>query len=117
MNRISKILFPLIFFIFISNILYGQGHIIQGVVHTFDSIPLIGAEIKVKSTKQTVLTDTLGNFVIACNDEDRLKVMANGFYHQNVKISKNIKLVAINLKLKQGKRNQEYASAGFTGTE
>lgn len=99
----------LLFFIFVSNLLYAQDHIIQGVVHTFDRIPLIGAEIKVKSTKQSVLTDTLGNFVIFCNSEDKLKVMARGFYNQNVKITRNTKLVAINLKIKPGEKKQEYA--------
>jgi len=104
----KKIGIPL-FFIFVSNLLYAQDHIIQGVVHTFDRIPLIGAEIKVKSTKQSVLTDTLGNFVIFCNSEDKLKVMARGFYNQNVKISRNTKLVAVNLKSKPGEKQREYA--------
>lgn len=99
----------LFFFIFVSNLLYAQDHIIQGVVHTFDRIPLIGAEIKVKSTKQSVLTDSLGNFVVFCNSEDKLKVMARGFYNQNVKISRNTKLVAVNLKSKPGEKQREYA--------
>ena len=35
--------------------------------------------------------------------------MAKGFYNQNVKINKNIKVVAVNLKLKPGEKQQEYA--------
>lgn len=105
-------------FIFISNWLNAQDHIIQGVVHTFDRIPLIGAEIKVKSTKQSVLTDSLGNFVIYCNSEDKLKVRAKGFYNQNVKVNKNIKVVAVNLKLKPGEKQQEYAIGyGYVSAE
>ncbi|MFC2116075.1 TonB-dependent receptor plug domain-containing protein [Bacteroidota bacterium] len=99
----------IVFFIFVSNLLSAQDHLIRGVVHTFDSIPLIGAEIQVKSTKQSVLTDTFGNFIVFCNSEDRLKVMARGFYNQNVKINENTKLVAVNLTLKPGEKKREYA--------
>ena len=86
-----------------------QEKIVHGVITTFDSIPLIGAKIQVKSTKQIVLSDTLGHFSVACNTDDKLKVTAMGFFSQKVKLTENIKLVAINLKLKSGEKNREYA--------
>ena len=104
-----KIISIVLIFIFASTWLFAQDHIIQGVVHTLDKIPLIGAEIKVKSTRQSVLTDSLGNFVILCNSEDKLKVFARGFYPQNVKITENIKFAAVNLKLKPGEKQRQYA--------
>ena len=82
---------------------------LHGIVTTFDSIPLIGANVKIKSTKQNILTDSMGNFLVRYNHEDKLKVTANGFYSQNVKLTGNIKIAAINLKLKPGKKNREYA--------
>ncbi len=105
MKKLSIILF----FIYISNLIIAQDHVIRGVVNTLENIPLVGAEIQVKSTKQSVFTDTLGTFVTSCNSEDKLKVMAKGFYTQNVKVDDNIKLVAVNLKLKPGEKQQEYA--------
>jgi TonB-dependent SusC/RagA subfamily outer membrane receptor len=105
MKKLSIILF----FIYISNLIIAQDHVIRGVVNTLENIPLIGAEIKVVSTKQSVLTDSLGNFVVNCNPKDKLKVMARGFYTQNVKVNENIKLMAVNLKLKPGEKQQEYA--------
>ncbi|MEN8229292.1 MAG: carboxypeptidase-like regulatory domain-containing protein [Bacteroidota bacterium] len=96
-------------FVIFSNLLNAQDHIIHGIVHTFDKIPLIGAEIKVKSTKQSVFTDSLGNFVVLCNSEDKLRVMARGFYTQNVKIDGSTKVVAVNLNLKPGDKQREYA--------
>lgn len=84
----------------LSNMLKAQDHTIQGIVHAFDSIPLIGAEIRVKSTKQSVLTDASGNFVLHCDSEDKLKIMAKGFHNQKVKLTKKIKYVAVNLKSK-----------------
>ena len=89
--------------------LSAQEKVVSGLITTFDSIPLNGAEIQVKSTKIVVLSDTLGRFSVVCNSEDKLKITANGFYNQNVKITKEIKLAAINLKLKPGAKSREYA--------
>jgi TonB-dependent SusC/RagA subfamily outer membrane receptor len=70
---------------------------------------LIGVRVTVKSTSHTVLTDSLGEFRVICKDNDKLKLKADGFYDQKVKISKNIQLVAVNLKLKPGEKQREYA--------
>jgi TonB-dependent SusC/RagA subfamily outer membrane receptor len=51
------------------------------------------------------LTDSLGNFAVGCNTSDRLKIRADGFYTEDIKIKKNIKVVAVNLKLKSNKKN------------
>ncbi|MBW6534574.1 MAG: TonB-dependent receptor plug domain-containing protein [Mariniphaga sp.] len=107
----TKLLTPLIlittfFFTFFTS---AQDRIIHGVVTTFDSIPLIDAEVQVRSTKQTVLTDTLGMFSVAVNPGDRLKVSATGFFNQKVKLEEKTKFAAVNLKLKPGDKNREYA--------
>jgi len=86
-----------------------QVKVIEGRVTTFDSIPLIGASIKVKSTKELVLTDTLGMFTVLCSPEDKLKVTARGFARKNVKIEEKIKYVLVNLKLMPGPENRELA--------
>ncbi len=88
---------------------YAQDRILQGIVTTFDSIPLTGASIKVKSNKQVVLTDSVGNFSLTCSDEDIIWVKAKGFYTQKAKLTSNIKFAAINLKIKTGEKNIEYA--------
>jgi TonB-dependent SusC/RagA subfamily outer membrane receptor len=69
----------------------------------------MGAEIRVKSTKLSVQTDSMGNFVVLSNPEDKLRISARGFYTQNVKIAPNIKVVAVNLKLKPGEKQRQYA--------
>lgn len=89
--------------------LRAQERMIHGVVTTFDSIPLIGASVVAQSTKQEVLTDSLGNYAIRCKNIDKLKVSAHGFYDQNVKLNSKIKFVAINLKLKPGEKGREFA--------
>ena len=98
------------FFVFNSTLLlFGQEKMIEGMVTTFDSIPLIGASIEVKSTKKLVFTDTLGMFAVACYPKDKLKVTARGFSRRNVKIGESIKFVLVNLKLGPGPENRELA--------
>ena len=114
MYNTGKILFLYVYFMSVTNVLVAQDHVIHGIVHCFDSIPLIGAEIIAKSTKQSVLTDSLGNFAIPCNSKDKLKIKAKDFSSVNVKVTDQIKIVAINLKLKPGvkqpsKEIREYA--------
>ena len=42
-----------IFLLFLIYSGYSQSHVIQGVIHTLDSIPLIGAEVTVAGTYNT----------------------------------------------------------------
>ena len=86
-----------------------QERLLQGMVTTFDSIPLIGAEVKIKSSKQVIVTDTLGRFNAFVVPDEKIKVTAKGFYPQNVKVDEKIKLVLINLKLKPTPKAKEYA--------
>ncbi|MCD6354418.1 MAG: TonB-dependent receptor plug domain-containing protein [Prolixibacteraceae bacterium] len=89
--------------------LKAQDRVIHGMVTTFDSIPLIGVKIKIKSTKQVVFTDTLGNFAVGCNKKDKIILTAKGFYKQNVKLTDKIKFVAVNMKIHPGEKPREYA--------
>ncbi len=103
----SSFMIALLFIL--SGSLQAQDKIIHGMVTTFDSIPLIEANIKVKSTKQVVLSDTLGKFSVTVAPEDVLYVSAKGFYTQKVKISSATKIAAINLNLKPGTKSKEHA--------
>lgn len=98
-----------LFFVSVSVFLYAQGHVVHGVVHTFEEIPLLGAEIKIKSTKQSVFTDSLGQFTAFCYIGDKLTFRAKGFYDQKVKITPKTKVVAVNLKIKPGDKQRERA--------
>ncbi len=98
----------LVIFLFAFNS-YSQERIIHGQVFTFDSIPLVNAQVKVKSTKQVVTTDTIGLFSVGCNEKDVITVTANGFYNQKVKLESTIKFAIINLKLKPGEKNRDIA--------
>ena len=103
----SKFLFIAALF-FVANS-FAQERIIQGQVFTFDSIPLINAQVKVKSTKQIVMSDRLGNFSVDCKAKDVLIVSANGFRNQKIKLKADIEKLKVNMKLKPGDKNIEIA--------
>lgn len=96
---------------------FGQDKTLVGKVTTFDSIPLIGVDIVVKSTKQHVKTDTLGLFQVMCDVEDQVTLDANGFYSKKVKIEKGIRMILVNMTLKKGDKNfqlaEQYVDVGY----
>lgn len=102
----KKISLLVLLIVFATLIIQAQDRVIHGIVNTLDSIPLIGVEIKIKSTKQTVRTDSMGNFTAVCNKNDKLTLKAKGFYNQEVKITEKVKIVAVNMKLKPGEKER-----------
>ncbi|WP_320111897.1 TonB-dependent receptor plug domain-containing protein [Draconibacterium orientale] len=106
-TRIFPVFFALFCFVTVNS--FAQQRFIQGIVTTFDSITIVGAEVMVKSSKEIVKTDSLGQFKVKVDGKDKLKISAKGFINQNVKLDENTKLVAVNLKLKAGEKAREYA--------
>ncbi|WP_372775888.1 TonB-dependent receptor plug domain-containing protein [Mangrovibacterium sp.] len=86
-----------------------QNRLIKGVVTTFDEISVIGASVRVSSTKQIVETDSLGQFTVEVAPKDKLKISAHGFSSRAVKLDEQIKFVAVNLFLKPGEKARTYA--------
>ncbi|HSO89093.1 MAG TPA: TonB-dependent receptor plug domain-containing protein [Draconibacterium sp.] len=108
--KISFKISGVFFILFLTSLIsFAQERVVQGRVFTFDSIPLVNANVEVKSTKQVVKTDTLGNFSVLCNSGDVLKVSAKGFNTEKFELESKIKFAIINLKLKPGAKNREYA--------
>jgi TonB-dependent SusC/RagA subfamily outer membrane receptor len=102
------ILFIAFIFLFSGN-LHSQERTVKGMVTTFDSIPLMNAQVKILSSKQTILTDSTGGFEITCLTEDKIKVNAKGFSPVKVKLTKNIKMAYVNLVLKPGPKSHDIA--------
>ena len=78
-NLITAILAAVIFN-FSGHALSGQERIVHGTVTTFEAITLTNASIKVKSTKKTVYSDTLGGIDDGSSHErtKRLAVVGAG---------------------------------------
>jgi TonB-dependent SusC/RagA subfamily outer membrane receptor len=94
---------------FVSQFTTAQDKVVHGIIHTLDSIPLIGVKIKSKSTNQTFYTDSQGKFTVVTETGDKLKIQAEGFYNENVKVDEKTRFMAVNLRMKPGDKQREYA--------
>ena len=104
-----------LFWIFLNT--SAQERIVTGIVTSFENIPLYGASIKARSTKLVTLTDSSGGFSITCPPEETISISARGFYTQNVKLNPFVKFAAVNLKIKPGEKNRQYAIGYGTVSE
>lgn len=104
-----SILFFAVFLLCESFSLLAQDKTLVGKVTTFDSIPLIGVNIEVKSSGVSIQTDSLGRFQLFCNTKDKLVIEADGFFAKKVKVKEDIRMIFVNLELKKGENNLEQA--------
>ena len=108
----KKLYFNLLSFVFLSaltNSSYAQERTLTGTVTTLNNILVVNAEVKVLSSNATVLTDSIGNFKISCLHNDKIKVSANGFFSQKVKIDEETQEANIDLKFKPKEKNVDIA--------
>ena len=108
-NTIKAMGILLLLFMLVGNT-NGQQKFLQGQVTTFDSIPLINASVTIMSTKEVIMTDSIGMFKAMCSSPDKIKVSANGFIPRKVKVDEDIKLVLVNLNLKPTEKAVEIAT-------
>lgn len=101
--------FLLVFLLSFTSISYSQERTVTGFVTTLETIAIVNAEVKVLSSKATVLTDTAGSFSISCLLDDKIKITAKGFDSQKVKINEKTKEARINLTFKPTEKNVERA--------
>ncbi|NQU88682.1 MAG: TonB-dependent receptor plug domain-containing protein [Mariniphaga sp.] len=85
--------------ILLSNNLYSQERTIFGSVTTFNVIPIINAEVTIKSSKEIIFTDTLGYFEVTCNVKDKIKISADGFFTRNIKLKADDDTLLIDLRI------------------
>ena len=101
--------FLLAFLFSFTCISYSQERTVTGFVTALENIAVVNAEVKVLSSKVTVLTDSVGNFKVSCLLNDKIKISAKGFNSQKVKIDEKTKEVFINLMFKPGEKNLDVA--------
>lgn len=111
-NKKSRVIYLVFILLLVAFQNVAQNKTVHGLVTAFDSIPLIGVSIQVKSSKQVFNTDTTGRFWLVCLQSDKLKFTANGFNSKTIKISPEIKYALVNLSLKSSPESVEIA-AGY----
>ncbi|WP_321297882.1 TonB-dependent receptor plug domain-containing protein [Marinifilum fragile] len=99
----------IIFLVFYSLNCFSQRIEVSGKIIVFDSIPIVNADVIVKSTKEIFKTNNLGVFKCECNEKDKLIVIAKGFNKYTIKVKKKSNELIGNLKLAKIPRAAEIA--------
>ena len=86
-----------------------QTKMVHGVVYTLNDLPVANLEVAAKKSGAAVLTDSLGNFAIVCEDKDVLNFKGKVFKHERVKIGKKDNYVEMELTFINTEENREYA--------
>ncbi len=83
---------------------------ICGRVTAFENVGLEGVEIIARKSDSIVKTDSLGYYCIQCEEKDNIKFKAKGFYNERERIRGKEDSLNVNMVLKEGKRNREFAT-------
>lgn len=86
-----------------------EGITVRGKVTTNSKFPIVNATVKVKSSGQEFLTDSLGHFALTCMPYDKLIVTANGFSKKRIKDILEGDEIVIDMKLKTFEKALELA--------
>jgi len=96
--------------IFISFPSIAQTRVVKGKITTFNKYPVQNVEIASKKAKSTVMTDSLGQFEIVCNEKDVIMIKAKVFQALNKKVNKDDDYVQANLIFRDTPQNREIAT-------
>ena len=88
---------------------HGQIKIVNGIVYTLNDLPVGNLEITAKKSGASVISDSLGNFTIACAAKDVLVFNGKVFKQERKRIGKNDNYVEMELSFINTEENKEYA--------
>lgn len=91
---------------------------VYGNVFAFKDLALNNIQVVSSKSKTTAQTDSLGNFRIVCEQEDKLELTGFGFQKKVVKLEKPQNNIKVKLIFKGGNKNMELAVVnGHTSKE
>jgi TonB-dependent SusC/RagA subfamily outer membrane receptor len=103
-------------FISISSI--AQTRVVKGKLTTFNQYPVQNVEVASKKAKSTVMTDSLGQFEIVCNEKDVIMIKAKVFQALNKRVSPDDNYLSANLIFRDTPKNREIATGlGYINRE
>ena len=84
--------------------------VIYGQTLTLNDLPVSGITVNAKNSHATAVSDSLGNFMIVCNDNDRLSFKTKVFRNKTVKIdSKTPDTLCVSLNFVNSEKNVDIA--------
>ncbi len=92
---------------------FAQTRVVRGKLTTFNKYPVQNVEIASKKAKSTVMTDSLGQFEIVCNEKDVIQIKAKVFQALNKKVNADDEYISANLIFRDTPQNRELATLPF----
>ena len=89
---------------------YSQTRLVKGKITTFNHYPVQNVEVTSKKAKSVVLTDSLGQFELLCNEKDNIMIKTKGFDPVNMRVTPKDDFISVNLIFKDSKKNREIAT-------
>jgi iron complex outermembrane receptor protein len=106
MSKFFIVCFILIISVFQVN---AQRKNVYGNVFAFKNLVLNNIQVTTAKTKTTTQTDSLGNFRIVCESEDKIEFTGLGFQKKVVKLEKPQNNIKVKMIFKGGNKNMELA--------
>ena len=88
---------------------FSQTHVVKGKITTFNQYPVQNVEVASKKAKTVVMTDSLGQFELVCNEKDVIMIKTKVFEPLNKRVAPDEDYVDANLIFKDTKNNRESA--------
>lgn len=82
---------------------------VKGKVYAFKDLPLNKVQVSAKKAKTETFTNTEGEFIIQCENRDKLEFSGEGFLKESKKLEEGENEIAIKLIFKGGAKSQEEA--------
>jgi len=100
MMKKNKLVLVLLLFVFSNHNLLAQKIEVKGKVVTFNSVPVVYANVMVPGSETPVKTDLDGSFTCTCHEKDKLLITAAGFKELSIKVKKkNSQSLIANMRL------------------
>ncbi len=89
---------------------FSQTHVVKGKITAFNHYPVQNVEVSSKKAKSAVMTDSLGQFELVCEEKDVILVKTQVFVPFSKRVSSGDEYVTANLIFKDSKKNREMAA-------
>ncbi len=89
---------------------FAQTRVVKGKLTTFNKYPVKNITVESKKAGSTVMTDTLGQFELVCNEKDVILIKNDVFEAMNKKVAPDDEYITANLIFRDSKKNREVAT-------
>lgn len=89
---------------------FSQTRVVRGKLTTFNRYPVQNVEVMSKKAKSTVMTDSLGEFELVCNEKDIIMIKAKVFQALNKRVNAEDQYISANLIFRDTPKNREIAT-------